>query len=652
MEHSHHHGRRREYYLEDVPIEEAYRRFYERLDAAGIGALEAEAAALDEALGRVTAEAVWARRSSPHYHAAAMDGAAVRAADTARATETAPIRLRVESQAVWVDTGDPMPDGFDAVIMREFIHETDGGIEIMAPAAPWQHVRPMGEDIVATELVLPENHTIRPEDIGAAAAAGATSIPVRRRPRVAIIPTGSELVPPTATPKKGDIVEYNSLMLAAQVAEWGGEADRRPIVPDDPNLIADAVATAARDYDVVVVNAGSSAGTEDFTASVVRDLGELLVHGVAVRPGHPVVLGVVEGTPVLGIPGYPASAVVTSELFLKPLLDRMLGRESAPPQEVEAVLSRKVLSPMGEDEWLRVKLGRVGGKLIAAPLQRGAGVIMSLVRADGLALIPRFSEGVDAGGPITVHLRRPLAEVENTVVVIGSHDVTLDLLASHLRRRQPPRSLASSNVGSLGGLVALRRGQAHVAGSHLLDEETGEYNLAYVERYRDGRPMVMITLAHRVQGLMTLPGNPKGVTSLEDLAGGDVSFVNRQRGSGTRVLLDYKLGQLGIDPDSVHGYEREEYTHLAVAAQVAGGAADAGLGVMAAARALDLGFTPLLEERYDLVIPREFCETDLLAPVLDLLDGGSARGKAFRAEVEALGGYDTREMGHVAAEIG
>ena len=652
MEHGHHHGRRREYYLEDVPIEEAYRRFYERLDAAGIGVLEVEAAALDEALGRVTAEAVWARRSSPHYHAAAMDGAAVRAADTARATETAPVRLRLESQAVWVDTGDPMPDGFDAVIMREVIHEADGGIEIMAPAAPWQHVRPMGEDIVATELVLPENHTIRPEDVGAAAAAGATSVPVRRKPRVAIIPTGSELVPPTAAPAKGDIVEYNSLMLAAQATEWGGEPDRRPIVADDPALIRDAVASAARDCDVVVVNAGSSAGTEDYTASVVRELGELLVHGVAVRPGHPVVLGVVEGAPVLGIPGYPASAVVTSELFLKPLLDRMLGRESAPPQEVEAVLSRKVLSPMGEDEWLRVKLGRVGGKLIAAPLQRGAGVIMSLVRADGLALIPRFSEGVDAGGPITVHLRRPLAEVENTVVVIGSHDVTLDLLASHLRRRQPPRSLASSNVGSLGGLVALRRGQAHVAGSHLLDEETGEYNLAYVERYRDGRPMVMITLAHRVQGLMTLPGNPKRVTSLEDLGGGDVSFVNRQRGSGTRVLLDYKLGHLGIDPGSVRGYEREEYTHLAVAAQVASGAADAGLGVMAAARALDLGFTPLLEERYDLVIPREFYDADLLAPVLDLLNGGSERGKAFRAEVEALGGYDTREMGRIAAEIG
>ena len=653
MEHDHrHHGRRREYYLEDVPIEEAYRRFYERLDAAGLGPLDAEAVPLDEALGRVTAEPIWARRSSPHYNAAAMDGAAVRAADTVRAIETAPIRLRVGPQAVWVDTGDPMPDGFDAVIMREVIHEAGGDIEIMAPAAPWQHVRPMGEDIVATELVLPENHTIRPEDVGAVAAGGVTSLPVRRRPRVAIIPTGSELVPPTAAPAKGDIVEYNSLMLAAQVTEWGGEPLRKPIVADDPALIAEAVATAVRECDAVAVNAGSSAGSEDFTASVVRDLGELLVHGVAVRPGHPVVLGVIGETPVLGIPGYPASAVVTSELFLKPLLDRMLGRESAPPQAVEAVMSRKVLSPMGEDEWLRVKLGRVGGRLIAAPLQRGAGVIMSLVRADGLALIPRFSEGVNTGDSITVHLRRPLAEIDNTVVVIGSHDVTLDLLASHLRRRQPPRSLASSNVGSLGGLVALRRGQAHAAGSHLLDEETGEYNRAYVERHRQGRPMVMVTLAHRVQGLMTLPGNPKGVMSLEDLAGGGVSFVNRQRGSGTRVLLDYKLAQLGIEPGDVRGYEREEYTHLAVAAQVASGAADAGLGVMAAARALDLGFTPLLEERYDLVIPREFYDSDLLAPVLDLLDGGSARGKAFRGEVEALGGYDTREMGRVAAEIG
>ena len=637
----------RKVYLEDIPLDEARRRFERALGLANaVGPIDAERAPLAQALGRVTAETVWAAISSPHYHGAAMDGAAVAARDTLGASEANPIRLDVGSQATWVDTGDPLPAGADAVVMIEHIQTVGGQIEIMAPVAPWQHVRAMGEDIVATELVLPEGRVLGPVDLGAAAACGRSELAVRRRPRVAILPTGSELVEGGTDLRPGDIIDSNSLMLAGQVTEWGGEAHRLPITPDEYRLLRERIDAALDEYDAVLVNAGSSAGSEDYTARIVGELGELLVHGVAIRPGHPVILGVARGKPILGIPGYPVSAVLTAELFARPLVYRLLG--AVPPERptIAATMTRKVLSPMGEDEYLRVKLGKVGDRVTATPLQRGAGVIMSLVRADGLVVIPRLSEGVHAGAAVTVELLRRPEELERTILAIGSHDLTLDLLSSELGKLCPGASLSSSNVGSLGGLIALQRGECHLAGSHLLDEESGEYNLSYVRRLLPGRPILLVNLVYRDQGLIVRAGNPKQVRGLDDLVREDVQFVNRQKGAGTRVLLDYRLRQIDVDPSRIKGYEREEFTHLTVAASVASGTADAGLGILAAARALKLDFVPILKERYDLVIPREQYESELLRPLLDLI-----RGDQFRRQVEALGGYDTSEMGKIVGEV-
>ena len=638
----------RRFYLEDVPLDDALSRFTSALDEAGaLAPTASERVALDEAWGRVTARPVWARLSSPNYHAAAMDGAAIRSESTSNASEKTPVRLRIGDEAQWVDTGMPLPPGFDAVVMIENIHVVeDGLIEVMLPAAPWQHVRLMGEDIVASELLLPEGHLLRPPDLGAMAQAGVVHVEVRRKPRVAVIPTGTELVLPGGNLRPGNIIESNSLVLAGLVEEWGGLAARLSPVPDDYERLKRALQDSLADHDIVVINAGASAGRRDFTASLVADLGRLVVHGVAIRPGHPVILGVVQGKPVVGVPGYPVSAALTLELFVRPLVYRLQGM--VPPQRpvVQAAMTRKVFSPMGEEEFLRVKVGRVGGEWLATPLQRGAGVTMSLVRADGLVRIPRGSEGIHERQKTHVELLRTIEEVENAIVVVGSHDLALDVLANHLHRRYPQRSLSSSNVGSLGGLLALKRGEAHLAGSHLLDEETGEYNVSYVNRLLAGQEVFIVNLVYREQGLIVSKGNPRAIAGLADLGRQEVVFMNRQRGAGTRVLLDFKLKELKLGPGQIRGYDRAAFTHLAVAAAVASGAADAGLGILTAARALDLDFVPVAKERYDLIIPRIYYESPLLESLLTLLQDAS-----FKTEVEGLGGYDTCHMGQVMARL-
>lgn len=652
-------------YLHDIPLPEAQARLERALKEAGLwGLLGVEEIPLDEvALGRVLSEPVWAKISSPHYHAAAMDGFAVRSHETAGAMPTAPLTLRVGTQAVYVDTGEPLPEWADAVIPIENIEPLDEEgriapdprrpalIRLRAALPPWQHVRPLGEDIVATQLVLPAGHTLRPVDLGAIAACGHTHVRVARKPRVAILPTGSELVTIGQEVRPGEIIEFNSLVLAAQVNQWGGQATRYPITPDDFEAICSRVRQASQEHDLILLNAGSSAGSEDFSARVVEALGQLLVHGVAVRPGHPVILGMIHAPrpspqmiPIIGVPGYPVSAALTGEIFVQPLLERWLGKPHEEPLSVTATLTRKVTSPAGDDDYMRVVVGRVGGRLLAAPLSRGAGVITSLVRADGIAILPRGSQGLPAGAEVKVRLYRSPTELERTIFAIGSHDITLDLMAQFLAERG--RRLASANVGSQGGLVALRRGEAHLAGSHLLDPETGEYNLRYIHQYLPGTAVTVVALVGREQGLIVRRGNPKGIRSLEDLTRPEITFINRQRGAGTRVLLDYHLAQLQVSPQVIRGYNQEEYTHLAVAAAVASGRADCGLGIAAAAQALDLDFIPLFQERYDLVIPQEHFESDLLAPLLDLL-----HQNPFRKAVAAMPGYDVSPMGTIIAQI-
>jgi putative molybdopterin biosynthesis protein len=652
-------------YLHDIPLPAAQDHFQHALEQAGRWRLLGiEEIALDEnALGRILAESVWASISSPHYHASAMDGFAVRAEDTANSGPADPVILEVGRSALYLDTGDPLPPGFDAVIPIENVEPLDSkgeitaairkpnSIRIRAAIAPWQHVRPLGEDIVATQLVLPRGHQLRPADLGAIAASGHAEISVARRPRVAIIPTGTELVGIGTEPKAGDILEYNSIVLAAQIKSMGGEARRYPIIPDDFDRICHEVSEAAASHDLILLNAGSSAGAEDFSAQVVEQLGSLFVHGVAVRPGHPVILGMIKASPedeggavpIIGVPGYPVSAALTIDIFARPLMDKWLGKIPVQPSRCKAALTRKIVSPPGDDDFVRVVVGRVDDRLLAAPLARGAGLITSLSRADGLVIIPRGEQGAETGQSVDVQLFEPIANLDSTIFCIGSHDLILDLLAQFLSGEG--RRFISSNVGSQGGLLALQRKEAHLAGSHLLDPVTGSYNFPYIKKYLNGLPVKVVTLSQRDQGFIVQRGNPREIRSLRDLRRKDVRFINRQRGAGTRVLLDHHLNLLGIPAEEIMGYNQEEYTHLAVAAAIASGRADCGLGIASAAQALQLDFIPLFQERYDFVVPVKYWESALLAPLLAMLSA-----PAFRESVASLPGYDISRMGQVITE--
>ncbi len=604
---------KRNVYLSMKPLAEARALFLDHFDFSH--RLAAEEVSVAEAVGRILAEPVHARLSAPSYHGAAMDGIAVRAADTYGASDLEPVEFTLGKSAVHVNTGEPMPEGMNAVIMIEQVQAlSDETVRIEAPAFPWQHVRRVGEDIVATEMLFPRHHRVGPYCTGALLAAGVHRVAVKRRPRVLIIPTGGEMVQASDLDESdlapGRIIESNSTVLGALVEQMGGVFVRHEGLRDDAETIAAVIGEASGNHDLVLVIGGSSAGARDFTKMAIeRAGGEVLVHGVTIMPGKPTLLAAVRDHPVVGIPGYPVSAIIAFEELVAPALELMQGVRGEARPTVLAAPTRKIASKLGMEEFVRVRLGKVGERLVANPLPRGAGTVTSITRADGIVRVPADLEGLHPDREVAVELLRPLAEIERNIVVVGSHDLCLDVLADLLKEEQTGLSLSSSHVGSLAGIMAIRNGLCHLAGSHLLDPDDGSYNTTDVARYLADVPVRLINLVTREQGLMIVKGNPGAIGGFEDLTRDGVTFINRQGGSGTRVLLDYELAKRGIPAGDISGYETEEFTHMAVAVAVMSGAADAGLGIRSAARALDLDFLPVTSERYDLIIPEEFVDT-------------------------------------------
>ncbi len=610
-----------------------------------------EEVASKAASGRVTSCPVFARISAPGFHSAAMDGYAVVAEQTFSARDDKPVALKIGNEALAVNTGFPLPEGKNAVVMIEhcLIDRAREHILIRTPVFPWQNVRKVGEDIVATELVFPTNHLLAPYDIGGLIASGNLKVKVWKRPVVTIIPTGSELVDleslDGANPEPGQIPESNSAVLASLAEACGAIPQVTSIVKDDPCEIEKAVIKACdSNAHVVLVNAGSSAGSADYTVSILERLGQVLVHGITVMPGKPTIVGIVKGKPVIGIPGYPVSAIIAFEQIVAPLLNRLQGKDVPKPSKTKAILSKSLPSRAGIEEFRRVVAGKVGEHIVASPIKKGAGSITTITRANGILRIPLESEGIEEGSLVDIELLRPWQSLDKTLICIGSHDLSLDIISDLLKKRSPAIQMASTHVGSLGGIHAIAKGLCHIAGTHLLDPEDGGYNVSYIKRYIN-EPAILINLVYRQQGLMVPKGNPKGISSLKDLERHDITFVNRQLGSGTRVLLDFELSKAGLNPSRVKGYENEEYTHMAVAVSVLSGKADAGLGILSAAKALGLDFIPVVEERYDILILKRLMGQHPIRLFLECI-----REECFKKAVEALGGYDTRDTGRLIFE--
>lgn len=628
-------------YLTNVPLDEARGEYLARLQENGFAG-QTELVSVQNAFGRITARAVYAAICAPHYAASAMDGIVVHAKDTFGATETTPVRLTPQQYMV-VDTGDPVPEDCDAVIMVEdIVRGEDESVTIYAAAAPWQHIRQIGEDICAGEMILASYMEVTPAAIGAMIAGGVLEIEVIKKPVIGIIPTGDEIVAPCADPKPGDILEFNSSIFSAMVQEWGAEAKTYPIVPDRFDAIREMVARAADECDIVLLNAGSSAGREDYSVSVIRELGDVVYHGIAIKPGKPAILGLRGAVPILGVPGYPVSGIIVIEELLKPLVAEWFHSNTAPVQLATATLTRPVVSGLKYQEFVRVRMGEVGGKLTASPLSRGAGVVSSFMKADGILEVPQGTEGYEAGEEVQVRLLSTPEKLQNTLVVIGSHDPLLDEVADMMHRADPTVFMSSSHVGSMGGIMAIRRGEAHAGGCHLLDTETGVYNLSFLKKYFPNGGIRLVRCVGRQQGLMLAKGNPLDIKEFADIAKNGVRYVNRQKGSGTRVLMDYLCEQYAVNVSDIYGYEREELTHTSVAAQIANGSADAGMGIYSAAQLYDLDFLPICIEEYDLIIPDHAWETPVVQQLIATL-----KSPAFREKMLAMGGYTVDHPGEI-----
>lgn len=631
----------RKIYLKKMDLDQALRLYLTRLKKIGFFEPKTERIGVGEALDRVLAAAVFARRSVPHYSAAAVDGIAVRSVDTTQASKRNPRRL-TENQFLFVNTGQPLPGGFDAVIMMEDVHLLgDGSVEILDPVPPFHNVRTVGEDVVEHDMLFTKFHRLAPQDLSLLLAAGVFEVEVIRKIGCAVVPTGDEIIEPTGELKDGFIPETNSTLVKAFLEKLGANVKVYGTLDDDPARIESTLRQLLAEHDLVLFIGGSSAGSRDFVYRVLENVGEVMVHGLSIRPGKPTVLAVVENKPVIGLPGFPASCYTVLERIVKPIVQEWYHQPVEEKECIETESAVRIFSSVGDEEFVRVVLAKVRDRYVCVPLKRGAATMSSLTRMDGTIVVPKGKEVVEEGEKITVQLEAPRSQIDGTVLFIGSNDPLIDLMANLLAERGV--RLSAVSVGSLGGVRAIARSFAHLAGVHLFDPESETYNLPYLRRML--KRFVLIKFAKRLQGIVVQKGNPKSIKTLYDLTRKDVRFVNRQKASGTRILLDHYLSKLGIDPHEINGYDSEEITHIAVALRIKKNQADAGLAVAHVAQLMELDFVPLCWEEYDLLILPEFVEDERFQIIIDTI-----KSKEFRNLALQCAGYDISDVGKIVTE--
>ena len=626
-------------YLKTISSTEAKRLIMERVQFM----VDEEDLPVYGSLHRVTAKPVFAHVSNPPFLCSAMDGFAVLHEQTLGADLSNPVMLARNTDAFAVNTGDILPHGTDAVIMVEDTEVSGDVITIRKPVYLWQNTRMVGEDVIEKDMLLPVNHIITAFDMGMIISAGNSRVTVRKRPKVLIIPTGKELIDIFKTPHAdltAGLIDFNSYTLKALAAEAGCDPVVSEIITSREDLLK-SVKSGSAEYDIILINAGSSAGTEDFTGSVIGQAGEIVFHGVSMMPGKPLLFGTVGKTPVFGIPGYPVSAVLTFMRFVRPVCERLLG-VTFHAREVPCTAAYKMPSRIGIEEIIRVNLISNRGRYHAIPLPRGASAFSSMARADGLICIPEHKEGLAEGEEITCELLRDETEIKRCIHIIGSHDLSLDVARDIIKGNHSDTDLVSTHTGSLSGILAVRSGVAGLATSHILDEDGVTYNIPMVRKYLSGIPLKLIHIARRQQGIFVRRGNPLSIRGIADLARGGVRFVNRQFGSGTRILFDHLLNAEGIEKGSIAGYDREESSHTAVGILVRESIADAGIGIYSVAQAFSLDFIPLAEEDYDLIVTGDVMDDPRYAMLMDTIMSGE-----FSRRLKNMGGYNTSQTGAV-----
>jgi putative molybdopterin biosynthesis protein len=632
----------RKIYLKKMDLDRALELYLSRLRETGFFQPRAEKIKVSEALDRVLARAVFALRSVPHYNSAAVDGIAVRSSDTVQASKHAPKRLDRDHFAI-VNTGQPMPEGFDAVIMIEDVHFLeDGSVEIFEPVPSFHNVRTIGEDVVEYDMLFCRYHRLAPQDLSLLLAAGVFEVEVVKKPECVVVPTGDEIVDPSSELKEGSIPETNSILVKAFLERLGASVKVHDPLGDDPTKLASTLQELLPTHDLVLFIGGSSAGQKDYVYRVLEKHGEVLVHGLSIRPGKPTILAIVEEKPVIGLPGFPASCFTVLERVVKPILQAWYRSSESDEDFLEAEVATRMFSSVGDDEFVRVMLAKVKDRYVCVPLKRGAATMSSLTKMDGTIVVPKGQEVIDEGKKVQVLLTASRKRIDNTVLFVGSNDPLIDRLSDLLIERG--LNLSVVNVGSLGGVRAIAKSYAHLAGVHLFDSESETYNLPFLRKMM--KHFVLVKFVKRLQGLVVQKGNPKSIKSLHDLARKDVKFVNRQKASGTRILLDYYLSKLGIDPRQINGYEKEELTHAAVALKIKRNLADVGLAVSYVAQLMDLDFVPLCWEEYDLLVLPEFLKDERFGIILDVMASSD-----FKNVVSESSGYDISDLGRVVEEV-
>ena len=634
---------RQEQFLEVVSAEEARARFTRHLD---LSPLAAETVPLSRALGRVLAADVVAAVDAPPFDRSNVDGFAVRAADTLGASDAAPKVLQLNAEviacgdqpalqvapgtATAIATGGVIPRGADAVVMIEHTDMTEGhvpGIEVRRAAPPGQFVSYAGSDIARGETLLRRGASVGSREIGMLAACGLGDVAVVRRPKVAVLSTGDELVAPGEPLKPAGVYDSNGAVVAAAVAEAGGEPLSLGAFPDDAAALEKAVRAALAQADMVVLSGGTSKGAGDLSHMVMSRVGKpgILVHGVALKPGKPLCLAVAEGKPIVVLPGFPTSAIFTFHTFVAPIIRARAGLPPQAARTVTATVPLRVASELGRKEFLLVSLVESSKGTVAFPTGKGSGAVTSFSQADGFIEIDALASSLDAGSEAQVTLIGSSARAPE-LVIMGSHDVALDVVVGALAERGfAARVLA---VGSLGGVAAASRGECDIAPVHLIDPAGGKYNVHLAQP-----GLVLVPGWRRMQGIVFRPGDARfeGKSAAEALkaalADKSALMVNRNAGSGTRVLIDKLLE--GARPA---GYANQPKSHNAVAAAIAQSRADWGLAIEPVAKLYGLGFLPVAPEHYDFLLVESRRERPAVQAFLATL-----REEATRNRIRALG---------------